>query len=75
MTCTGKNAPNKVTTKLRVMFLLSVRRLIGTDDAFKFKSNTDSDYLTVKPLFIIYRHAIDLLQIIHNNYACVSSVN
>ena len=31
MTCMGKNSPDKVTTKVRVMFLLSVRPLIGTD--------------------------------------------
>ena len=33
MTCMGKNSPAKVTTKVRVMFLVSVRPLIGTEDA------------------------------------------
>ena len=34
MTCLGKNSPDKVITKVRVMFLLSVRPLIGTDEEF-----------------------------------------
>ena len=33
MTCMGNNSPDKVMTKVRVMFLLSVKPLIGTDDA------------------------------------------
>ena len=33
MTCMGKNSPDKVTTKVRVMFFVSVRPLIGTEDA------------------------------------------
>ena len=34
MTCMGKNSSDKVIIKVRVMFLLSVRPLIGTDEEF-----------------------------------------